>query len=136
MGKHNPAEEEEWHGVLLPQKSQALFKRTPSNPIESKKVVINGIVSVGHSSDTETESSADETSASGQKRGQRRMRTRRERTGFKKSASGGTSTELESTEKSSRTSHQEAGLQEPVAAWLFKALSVNPRMRTDSVGWL
>jgi len=53
----------------------------PKNQLPSPgKAVIHGIASVGHSSDTETESSADETPARGHKHGQRRMRTRRERT--------------------------------------------------------
>lgn len=68
-------EEEQWHGVLLPPKN-------PSNSSAkaSAKTVIHGIACVGHSSDTETESSADETSSQGQRRGQRRMKTRKERT--------------------------------------------------------
>jgi hypothetical protein len=67
-----PLPEEEWHGVLKPKKNESL--------ISQEKVVIHGVVSVGHSSDTETESSADETPALGHKCGQRKMRTRRERT--------------------------------------------------------
>jgi len=67
--------EEEWHGVLLPPKNPSISSANAS----AKKVVI-GMVCVGHSSDTETESSADETSSQGQRRGQRRMKTRKERT--------------------------------------------------------
>lgn len=84
------AVQQEWHGVLLPPKPNA---RT------SEKVVIHGLVSLGHSidTDTESESSAHETPTSGRKSGQRSLRTRRER-----------------TEKSSLTSpdSQEAGEQQ------------------------
>jgi hypothetical protein len=75
QNRHIPLKEE-WHGVLLP----------PNNPLQSSgKKVVHGIVSVGHSSDTETESSSDEASSQGDKHGQRRsgqrrMRTRKERT--------------------------------------------------------
>lgn len=67
-----PLQEEEWHGVLVPKRRHALAAQ--------EKVVIHGVVSVGHSSDTETESSEDETPALGHKRGQRKMKTLRERT--------------------------------------------------------
>jgi hypothetical protein len=67
---HTDLTDEVWHGVLLP----------PKNPQSSAKKVIHGFVCVGHSSDTESESSADETPSNGHQRGQRRMRTRKERT--------------------------------------------------------
>jgi hypothetical protein len=68
--KDMPLPEQEWHGVLVPQ-------RQPSQ----EQLVVHGLVSVGHCSDTETESSADETPAVGHRqRGQRKMRTRKERT--------------------------------------------------------
>lgn len=67
-----PLKEQEWHGVLLPQASSIKLQ---------KKAAIHGVVSIGHCSDTESESSSDETPAVGHKqRGQRKMRTRRERT--------------------------------------------------------
>jgi len=68
---HVNLQHEEWHGVLSPSQ----------NPLQSPgKKVINGLVSVGHSSDTDSESSAGETPSQGHQRGQRRMRTRKERT--------------------------------------------------------
>jgi hypothetical protein len=68
--KDMPLPEQEWHGVLVPQ-------RQPSQ----EQLVVHGLVSVGHCSDTESESSADETPAVGHRqRGQRKMRTRKERT--------------------------------------------------------
>lgn len=69
-----PVQEEEWHGVLLPPKN-APGAGYPA----AGKVVINGMVSVGHCSDTESESSAKETPAAGHHRGAHKLKTRRER---------------------------------------------------------
>lgn len=80
-------QQEEWHGVLLPPKnSLRLSGKKPVTPI------IHGIVSVGHSCDTESESSADETPLPARIRGQRKTKTRRERT-HKSSSTSKTSSE-------------------------------------------